>query len=45
VVGAIAAVAFVFGVSVLAAELLGSDEESGRDAGGPHASLILKVAG
>jgi hypothetical protein len=45
VVGAIAAVAFVFGVSVLAAELLGSDEESGRDAGGPHASLILEVAG
>jgi hypothetical protein len=40
VVGAIAAVAFAFGVSVLAAELLGSDEEAGRDAGGAHASMI-----
>ncbi len=39
VVGAIAAVAFVFGVSVLAAELFGSDEESGRDAGTAHPSL------
>jgi hypothetical protein len=39
VVGAIAAVAFAFGVSVLAAELLGSDEEAGRDAGGAHASM------
>ena len=43
VVGAIAAVAFVFGVSVLAAELLGSDEEGGRDTGGEHASLIHEV--
>jgi hypothetical protein len=44
VVGAIAAVAFVFGVSVLAAELFGSDEESGRDAGRANASLTHEVA-
>jgi hypothetical protein len=45
VVGAIAAVAFVFGVSVLAAELFGSDEKSGRDGGGTHASRAFDVAG
>jgi hypothetical protein len=44
VVGAIAAVAFAFGVSVLAAELLGSDDEAGRDAGGAHASLTTADA-
>jgi hypothetical protein len=40
-VGAVAAVAFVFGTSVLAAELFGSDEEAERDAGGGHAAQIL----
>jgi hypothetical protein len=44
VVGAIAAVAFVFGVSVLAAELLGSDDETGRNAGGAHASQTYEVS-
>ena len=37
VVGAIAAVAFVFGASVLLAELFSSDTEP--DAGGAHAAL------
>jgi hypothetical protein len=37
VVGAIAAAAFVFGASVLTAELLGSDEEPNRDKGDTHA--------
>jgi hypothetical protein len=44
VVGAVAAVAFVFGVSVLAAELLGSDDEGGRDERRTHASLTNTVA-
>jgi hypothetical protein len=39
VVGAIAVVAFLFGLSVLAAELLGSGDDSGEDAGGTHAGL------
>jgi Domain of unknown function (DUF4396) len=43
VVGAIAAVAFVFGVSVLAAELLGSDEGAGRDTGAARASLTYEA--
>src|SRR5687768_13758233 len=43
VVGAIAAVAFVFGVSVLTAELLGPDEETGRDTGAAHASLTSET--
>jgi hypothetical protein len=44
VVGAIAAVAFVFGVGVLAAELLGPDDETARDAGATHASATYEVA-
>ena len=39
VVGAVAAVAFVFGVSVLTAELLGSGDDSGHDADATHAAL------
>jgi len=39
VVGAIAALAFVFGVSVLAAELLDPGDDTDRDAGGTHAGL------
>jgi hypothetical protein len=39
VVGAIAAVAFVFGASVLAAELFGSDDDTERDARGTHATV------
>jgi P-type Cu+ transporter len=40
VVGAIAAVAFVFGVSVLGAELLsGAGDGGGHDGGGTHSSL------
>ena len=39
VVGAIAAVAFVFGVSVLAGELFGADDDTGHGAGGAHLSL------
>jgi Domain of unknown function (DUF4396) len=42
VVGAIAAVAFVFGVSVLAAELFGPDDDTERDARGTHASLTYE---
>ena len=38
VVGAIAAVAFVFGVSVLAAELLGSDDDTSHQAGRTQSS-------
>ena len=38
VVGAIAVVAFVFGVAVLGAELLGSDEPEHED-GAPHAAV------
>jgi hypothetical protein len=38
-VGAIAAVAFVFGVSVLAAELLRSDDDTSHDAGETHAAM------
>jgi hypothetical protein len=44
VVGAIAAVAFVFGVGVLAAELFGSDDDTERDARGTHASLTYEGA-
>jgi hypothetical protein len=44
VVGAIAAVAFVFGVTVLAAELLRDDDEAARDAGATHASLTQNGA-
>jgi Domain of unknown function (DUF4396) len=39
VVGVIAAVAFVFGVGVLTAELLGSDGDKGHDGGETHSSL------
>ena len=39
-VGAIAAVAFVFGAGVLAAELFDSGDEPEHDPGGTHASLI-----
>ncbi len=38
VVGAIAAVAFVFGLSVLLGELLGSDDKPGHDPGATHAA-------
>jgi hypothetical protein len=38
-VGAIAAVAFVFGTSVLVAEALSSDEEGGHE-GAPHARVV-----
>jgi hypothetical protein len=44
VVGAIAVVAFVFGVSVLGAELLGSDDDTSRDAGETHSALRHEVA-
>ena len=43
-VGAIAAVAFVFGVAVLTAELIGSDEDAEHDTGRPHSSLTVQVA-
>jgi hypothetical protein len=38
VVGAVAAVAFVFGLAVLAGELLGDDDGPGHDAGTTHLS-------
>jgi hypothetical protein len=44
VVGALAAVAFVFGVSVLAGELLGSGDEGGRDTEETHAAVMYDVA-
>jgi hypothetical protein len=44
VVGAIAAVAFVFGVAVLAADLLGADDEPAGPDGGGHSSLTLPQA-
>jgi len=44
VVGAIAAVAFVFGVAVLSAELLGSDDNAGHEDGAPHSSLTHEPA-
>ncbi len=44
VVGAIAAVAFVFGVSVLAAELFGSDDDTEQDARGTHTALTYGAA-
>jgi Cu+-exporting ATPase len=40
VVGAIAAVAFVFGVSVLGAELLSGGDDGGHDGGETHSSAI-----
>ena len=43
-VGAIAAVAFIFGVAVLTAELIGSDEDAEHDTGRPHSSLTVQVA-
>jgi hypothetical protein len=43
VVGAIAAVGFVFGVSVLTAELLGSDEEPSHDDSETHSALRHEV--
>jgi hypothetical protein len=45
VVGAIAAVAFVFGASVLAAELLSDGGDGGRhDGGETHSSLTRSAA-
>ena len=44
VVGAIAAVALVFGVAVLTAELFGSDDDSEHDAGETHSALRHEVA-
>jgi Domain of unknown function (DUF4396) len=44
VVGAIAAVAFVFGASVLTAELLGSDDEPSHDEGETHSALVERLA-
>jgi Domain of unknown function (DUF4396) len=41
-VGAVAAVAFVFGAVVLTAELLGSGDEPGHDEGGTHSALRLR---
>ena len=43
VVGAIAAIAFVFGAAVLAAELFGSEDDTGHDAGETHSTLRLEV--
>jgi hypothetical protein len=45
VVGAIAAVAFVFGVAVLTADLLGSDDPPSHDAGETHSALRSAAAG
>ncbi len=44
VVGAIAAVAFVFGVAVLGAELLDGGDGGGHDGGGTHSSLSRPAA-
>jgi hypothetical protein len=44
VVGAIAAVAFVFGASVLMAELLGSDEEPSHDESETHSAQLHEVS-
>ena len=44
VVGAIAAVAFVFGVAVLGAELLAGGDGGGHDGGGAHSSLSRSAA-
>ena len=43
VVGAIAAVAFVFGLAVLAGEFLGDDDEGGHENGGTHAAMPYEV--
>jgi hypothetical protein len=44
VVGTILAVAFVFGSSVLVAELLDGSDEPAHDGGGAHGSLLLPAA-
>jgi hypothetical protein len=44
VVGAIAAVAFVFGVSVLTAELLGSDDAPSHDQSETHSAQLYEAA-
>ena len=43
VVGTILAVAFIFGTTVLTAELLAGSDEPAHDGGGGHSSLVLPV--
>ena len=45
VVGTILAVAFVFGTSVLIAELLDGSDEPAHDGGGAHGALVLPASG
>jgi hypothetical protein len=42
-VGIVAAVAFVFGTSVLTAELLGGGDEPAHDGGGGHSAMVTPV--